>query len=420
MIRAAAMLVLAFATGLGATAQAGAPPELIARGEYLARAGDCVVCHTNPGDRPFAGGLKMATPLGAIYTTNITPDRETGIGDDSLEDFDRAVRRGVAKDGHRLYPAMPYPSYARITDDDLRALYAFFMEGVPAVRHPNALSEIKPPLNMRWPLVVWDWLFSQPVGFARDEAHDERWNRGAYLVQGLGHCGSCHTPRGLFFQEKGLTEADGAYLSGGNLDGWYASSLRGERNGGLGGWSEADIVAFLKTGHNSHASAYGTMIDVVNNSSQFLTEADLGLIATYLKSLVPYERPSPAETVSDATNGARIYAQQCAACHLSDGRGRPPYIAPLADNSVMMDADPVSLVNVTLNGASRIVIGGMPDAYRMPQYGVLLSNQEIADVVNFMRASWGERPAPVTAGTVEKIREQTEPASDAVVILRMR
>lgn len=404
-------------------AVAASPPELIRKGEYLARAGDCVVCHTGPDGRPFAGGLKMATPLGNIFTTNITPDKATGIGDYSYDDFERALRRGIAKDGHRLYPAMPYPSYAKVTDDDMRALYAFFMESVPPVNQPNKPTEIKQPLNIRWPLMFWNMLFTDGIGYQPDPAQNAKWNRGAYLVQGLGHCGSCHTPRGRFFQERALDQNVSMYLAGGNLDEWYASRLRGDQGPGLGSWSEIDIAQFLKTGHNSHASAFGTMIDVINNSTQYMTDDDLAAIAAYLKSLLPVESAATeaaAPAPADLSSGAKLYAQQCGACHLSDGHGHAPYIAPLAGNPTIMDADPASLINVTLNGSARIVVDGMPDAYRMPQYRVLLRDQEIADIVNFMRSSWGGKSAPVTADQVHKIRIATEPASDQVVILKMR
>jgi mono/diheme cytochrome c family protein len=393
-------------------------PELIAKGEYLARAGDCVVCHTGPGEKPFSGGLRMSTPLGDIYTTNITPDKATGIGDDSFDDFERAMRHGVARDGHRLYPAMPYPSYAKVSKDDLQALYAFFMESVPAAHRENSPAEIRWPLNMRWPIRIWDKVFTGPIGFTPDPAHEESWNRGAYLVQGLGHCGACHTPRGIFFQEKGLTEERATYLAGGNLDDWYASSLRSDPNFGLATWSQADIATFLKTGHNTHATAFGTMIDAINNSTQYLSDTDLTAIATYLKSLPGNQSATPPATV--ASLSGKGYAQQCAACHLADGKGHAPYIAPLAANPAVMDPDPSSLINITLNGSSRVVVEGMPDAYRMPQFRVLLKDQDIAEIVSFIRSSWGNSAVPVTADQVAKIRKNSSAASDAVVILKMR
>jgi mono/diheme cytochrome c family protein len=411
------VLLMALAVGSGARAST---PELLAKGEYLARAGDCVVCHSGPGEKPFSGGLKMATPLGAIISTNITPDKETGIGDYSFADFERAMRKGIARDGHRLYPAMPYPSYGHVSEDDLRALYAFFMERVTPVHRPNSPADIKWPLNIRWPIALWDVVFTDRLGFQPDSSHDAVWNRGAYLVQGLGHCGACHTPRGIFFQEKGLDQRKPTYLAGATLDDWFASSLRQDKASGLAGWSVDDIAQFLKTGHNGHASAFGTMVDAVNNSTQYFTDADLAAIATYLKSLPGNQDSQLAAGASPDPRGARLYIQQCADCHQADGAGHPPYIAPLAGNPALSDADPASLINITLNGSSRIVVEGMPDAYRMPQFRVLLRNDEIADIVSYIRQSWGGQGGMVTPDQVAKIRKSSDPASDAVVVLKMR
>jgi mono/diheme cytochrome c family protein len=293
------------------------------------------------------------------------------------------------------------------------------MEGVPAADRKNSPTEIPRPLDWRWPLKIWDMIFTGKIGYTPDPAHDEAWNRGAYLVQGLGHCGSCHTPRGLFFQEKALNETRNLYLSGGNLDNWFASSLREEPDSGLANWSQADIAEFLKTGHNRHATAFGTMVDAINNSTQYLTDTDLAAIATYLKSL-PGNRQDKDVAVAENSAGGKLYVQQCAACHLSDGTGHAPYIAPLVGNPVVLDTDPTSLINITLNGSSRVVVAGMPDAYRMPQFRVLLKDDEIADIVGFIRSSWGNRASAVTGAEVAKIRSGTEAASDAVVILKMR
>jgi mono/diheme cytochrome c family protein len=262
-------------------------------------------------------------------------------------------------------------------------------------------------------------IFTDKIGYTPDPSRSEAWNRGAYLVQGLGHCGSCHTPRGIFFQEKALDGTHTAYLSGGNLDNWFASSLRAEPDSGLARWSEPEIAEFLKTGHNSHATAFGTMVDAVNNSTQYMSDADLGAIAAYLKSL-PGNLRNPDEAVAANTPGGKLYAQQCAACHLEDGKGHAPYIAPLAGNPVVLDTDSTSLINITLNGSARVVVSGMPDAYRMPQFRVLLKDEEIADIVSFIRSSWGNHAAPITGAQVAKVRSGTEAASDAVVILKMR
>jgi alcohol dehydrogenase (quinone), cytochrome c subunit len=426
------LLLLAFALVAAAWGAAARPADLLQQGEYLARAGDCVACHSAPGGKPFAGGLKMAVPfVGVIYTTNITPDPKTGIGKYSFEDFVRAMRRGIARDGHRLYPAMPYPSYAKVADDDLRALYAFFMRAVPAVERANQAPEASFPLNMRWPLAIWDGLFVPAPGFERSQ-RGAAWNRGAYLVQGLGHCGSCHTPRGLLAQEKGLTESASTFLSGAELDQWSASNLRGDVLSGLGGWSEADLVAFLQTGHNSRSTAFGTMIEVINNSTQHLSAADLWAIARYLKSLAPADTTAQAPYIYEgntaemlrgrvpSARGAKIYLRQCVACHVVDGRGYAPYLPPLSGNPAVLDSSPASLINITLNGSARVVVNGLPDAYRMPQSRIFLSDQDVADVVTFIRTGWGNKAAAVTAHEVAKIRASTSPASDAVVILKMR
>jgi alcohol dehydrogenase (quinone), cytochrome c subunit len=313
---------------------------------------------------------------------------------------------------------MFYFLYAKVSEDDLKALYAFFMESIPAVSRKNAPIEIPRPLNWRWPLAVWNAIFTGKIGYTPDPAHDEAWNRGAYLVEGLGHCGSCHTPRGIFFQEKALDQNRAAYLSGGNLDNWFASSLREEPDSGLGNWSVAEIAEFLKTGHNSRATAFGTMVDAVNNSTQYLSDTDLTAIATYLKSLPANEHKDV--TVADGSPGGKLYSQQCAACHLADGKGHAPYIAPLVANPVVQDTDPTSLINIVLNGSARVVVAGMPDAYRMPQFRVLMKDEEVAQVVNYIRSNWGNRGAPITGADVAKIRSKTDAASDAVVILKMR
>jgi mono/diheme cytochrome c family protein len=238
-----------FLAGISFPSQAQQTATPINKGEYLARAGDCVSCHSAPGGKAFAGGLPMGTPMGTIYTTNITPDPETGIGNYSLEDFDRAVRTGVAKDGHHLYPAMPYPSYAKITDEDMKALYTFFMKDVPAVRQPNKPNEIPWYLSPRWPLAIWNTIFAPKPGFAVSQDHDAQWNRGAYLIEGLGHCGACHTPRGWAIEEKALDATKASYLQGAELDAWSAPNLRGDKRTGLGGWTVEDVDAFLKSGH---------------------------------------------------------------------------------------------------------------------------------------------------------------------------
>jgi alcohol dehydrogenase (quinone), cytochrome c subunit len=422
---AGALLVL---SGFGANAQESAASQ--SKGEYLARAGDCVACHSVPGGNAFAGALRMGTPMGAIYSTNITPDPDTGIGSYSLHDFERALRSGIAKDGHRLYPAMPYPSYAKINDDDIQALYTFFMNDVSPVHQQNKPNEIPWYLNQRWPLAIWDAIFSPKAGFAISQNHDAVWNRGAYLVEGLGHCGACHTPRGLAFQERALDPSIDKYLQGAELDAWYAPNLRGDLRTGLGEWSEDDIAAFLKSGHNGKGVVFGSMLDVVNNSTPYLADDDIRAMAIFLKSLPATEQQTKFSYDDAATQalqgskpqppGAAVYAGACAACHGIDGKGQPPFMPPLAGNPVVLDADPSSLVNLVLNGAQPIVVKGVPDAYRMPQFRIQLSDEQIAQVLSFVRGAWGNDAGALKADLVKNLRPVTDPSSDRVIILRMR
>ncbi len=440
VLRNAAVLSLVLIIGapLARTAAPAAPaapagPEVIAQGEYLAHAADCVACHSAPGGAAYAGGRGMGLPLGVIYATNITPDPDTGIGHYSLQDFDRALRSGIARDGHRLYPSMPYPSYAKISDADIAALYAFFMQSVKPVRQENRRADIRWPLNIRWALPAWNWLFVDSKPYQTQSSHDPQWNRGAYLVQGLGHCGACHTPRGLLYQEKALTEAKGSYLAGASLDNWSATDLAGDVNFGLGRWSEADLLQFLKTGHNASATAFGSMIDVINYSTQYLTDEDNAAMAHYLKSLPPaHGDTTPITADGSATTkalqarqftaaGSRNYVTLCAGCHGFDGRGSAPYIPSLAGNPAVLDPDPVSLINITLNGSSPIVVGGRPDAYRMVSFRTSLDDQQLADVVSFIRSGWGNNAGAVKPGAVSELRTKTDPVRyNEIDLLRMR
>jgi len=398
--------------------------------EYLARAADCVACHSIPGGKGFAGGLKMGTPLGVIYSTNITPDPETGIGRYSLADFDLAVRYGIAKDGHRLYPAMPYPSYVKLADADVVALYRFFMKQVPPVHQANLKSEIPALLSFRWPVAFWNFFFAPSASYVAKSDHDAVWNRGAYLVQGPGHCGACHTPRGIGMQEKALDDSSANFLAGAELDAWYAPSLRGDMRTALGTWSTKDIGEFLEHGHNRVGSAFGSMTDVINNSTSYFSDSDIQAIAVYLTSL-PATSAQRAVAYDNATTellrnspatqpGAAIYASDCASCHGFDAKGFTSYMPALAGNPVVLDENPSSLINVVLNGSVPLVAEGTPDAYRMPQFRQQLSDQDAADVITFMRNRWGNQAPAVTATQVAKLRKTTNPTSDQVIILKMR
>ncbi len=310
-----------------AGAASGPTSELIKRGEYVARLGDCIACHTTPNGKLMAGGLELKTPFGPLYSTNITPDTQTGIGKYSFEQFDRAMRKGVAADGRNLYAAMPYPSYAKMSGDDMRALYAYLNQGLVPVNQFNKPSEMSWPFSMRWGLSLWNWVFLDSTPFKPVATQDAVWNRGAYLVQGLGHCGACHTPRGIAFQEKTMSQegANGKlYLAGETVEAWRALSLRNL-------WTVEDTVLLLKTGQNRFASVSGNMVEVIHNSTQHFSVADLTAIATYLKSLPPGEHDLPMPAARDAvtastipaklfsTRGGLGYVQFYVDCHRQDG-----------------------------------------------------------------------------------------------------
>lgn len=396
---------------------------MIARGEYIARASDCIACHTALNGKPFAGGLKLDTPIGPIYSSNITPDSGTGIGSYTFEEFDRALREGVKKNGDTLYPAMPYPSYSRLSGDDVHALYAYFMHGVSPVQQSNRATGIVWPLSMRWPLALWRTAFaSKPQPFTVPAGADPVLARGAYLVQGAGHCGACHTPRAVTMQEKALTDADGPdYLSGGApIDGWVPASLRGEQRTGIGMWSESDIVQFLKTGRSPHTAAFGGMTDVVAHSMQFMTDADLSAIARYLKSLPPkLQGQTPYvydDTVARALRtgdvgkpGAAVYRDNCMGCHRSDGKGYTRVFPALGGNPVVQGEDASSLIHVVLSGNTLPSVRTAPSSFTMPPLGWRLSDQEVADVSNFVRTSWGNTGSVVTAEQVAKMRKLVKP-----------
>lgn len=420
-LAACAALATVFAplTARAADAVSSADPALVAHGEYLARAGDCIACHTTQGGKPFAGGLKFDTPIGAIYSTNITPDANTGIGKWRYDDFAKAVRQGVRPNGETLYPAMPYPSYARLSDDDMKALYAYFTQGVAPVAQPNRAVDIPWPLSMRWPLGIWRTLFAPRVqAFDGTHYNDAIIARGAYLVQGLGHCGACHTPRARTMQELALTDLDGDdFLAGGGaIDGWVPSSLRGNPRTGIGAWSEDDIVQFLKSGRNLHTAAFGGMTDVVQHSTQYMTDADLLAMARYLKTLPPndpketsyaYDSASASKLQSgDASaRGAAVYVDNCMACHRSDGRGYTRVFPALGGNPVVQGKDATSLIHVLLTGAALEGTKSAPSTFTMPPFGWRLSDQQVADVATFVRTSWGNTGAPVSAADVARLRK---------------
>lgn len=390
--------------------------RLAEAGAYIARTGDCVACHSVPNGKPFAGGLAMQTPVGTIYSSNITPDKQSGIGSYSYADFKNAVQHGIRRDGTPLYPAMPYPSYAIMPDTDIQALYAYFMSQVEPVSQPSADSTIPWPLNMRWPMAWWQLLFAGKRDFAAPAGADETLTRGAYLVEGPGHCGACHTPRGLAYQEKALSLADGdAFLSGAVIDGWRAKSLRGEAQG-LQSWSADEIGMFLKTGRTDKVAAFGAMADVVEHSTRYFTDGDIASIAAYLKQLPAVNGklaafPPKADVTTAAlrdgrydSRGAVIYMEQCVVCHRADGQGMPRIFPALAGNSAVFAQNPQSIIQITLEGGKMPANDTDAMAFAMPGFKHL-SNQDVTDVINFIRAAWTNQAPPIGENDVAHIRD---------------
>ncbi len=390
--------------------------EVINRGEYVARLSDCAACHTAPGDTEYAGGLAMQTPFGAIYSTNITPDKETGIGNYSLEEFANAVKHGVRKDGAALYPAMPYTSYTLIPDEDISAMYAYFMQSVPAVKKANGESTFPWFMSMRWPVAYWQFLFAPIREFEANTSLTAIENHGAYIVEGPGHCGACHTPRGLAYQEKALfNDSSNTFLSGALIDGWRAKSLRGEGQG-LKTWSKEEIAEFLKTGRTDKVAAFGAMADVVEHSSQYWTDKDLEATASYLKTLAP----TPGKSIELATQedkttdlllttkfrdpGAVLYVEHCSVCHRPDGDGVPRIFPALNQNTAITAQNAQSVIQVTLEGGAMPATPADRMAFAMPSFKHL-SDEEVTLVVNFIRTSWNNVAPEINAQDVAEIRQ---------------
>jgi mono/diheme cytochrome c family protein len=397
----------------------------VARGEYIAVLGDCAFCHTKAGSRLYAGGRALSTPLGTIYSSNITPDRNTGIGAYTLADFVRVMRLGVKPDGTRLYPAMPYTAYAKVADEDLQDLFAYLQSTLAPVPLASRRTDIAWPLSIRWPLALWNAAFHDESRFVSDGSKDSQWNRGAYLVQGLAHCGTCHTPRGFFFEEKDLRGRSNLYLSGTRLDAASPINLRGNSGDGLGRWSIADIATLLKSGRSEHSAVTGPMADAVQHSTQYMTDQDVTSIAIYVKSLSPApERGRASFVASDSTIGSimagserspggRIYLDNCAACHRLSGSGENSTFPTLAGNPSVLSSDPSSLIGVILQGARLPSTAAAPSGLAMPGFGWRYGDADIAALATFTRSSWGNDAPPVAAAKVAEIRDQLRIARPA-------
>ncbi|AVA37905.1 alcohol dehydrogenase (quinone), cytochrome c subunit [Cupriavidus metallidurans] len=427
LLAASAWTIGAFADdrqGDSATAvqASGADAQLVERGRYLATVADCAACHTAKNGKPFAGGLGIESPIGRIYSTNITPDKSSGIGKFSYDDFDRAVRHGIARDGSTLYPAMPYASYAKVKPSDMQALYAYFMHGVQPIERANKATDIPWPLSMRWPLRFWRMAFAPEVATDDPPVSNDPVARGRYLVEGLAHCGACHTPRGWGLQEKALSDDGKTYLSGGVIDNFLAKNLRGDRKDGLGTWTQDEIFAFLKSGRTKHSAAFGGMSEVVENSMQHVNDADLTAIAAYLKTLTPVNPSAAVLTANasatdklragtDRSNGALTFVDNCAACHRTSGSGYESTFPRIALSSTVNSNDPTSLIHIVLMGGEMPWTKTGPTHYGMPGFAKRLTDRDIADVLTFVRTSWGNQAPPVSAEQVAKVRKSVGAAS---------
>lgn len=432
IIGLAALLVIAMFLGWGITKiipepgnrQTNLPhpitDEMVKRGAYLARVGDCVACHSTPGKPEFSGGQPIASPIGGMIPPNITPDRETGIGRYSFGDFDRAVRYGIAPSGDTLYPAMPWISYARLSRQDMAALYAYFMHGVAPVSAPRAPDTIPWPLSLRWPMTWWRWSFA-PTITPPDSQPNDPVALGAYYVEGLGHCGACHTPRALTLQETAFEDTENhQFLSGGQvIDGYSVPSLRGEQRSGLGQTRSEEIVELLKTGRTDKTATFGPMSDVVSHSTQYMSDSDLRAIAAYLHSLVanktedkPYYDLSSWTALSRNAAlppGGKQYLSYCEGCHVSNGLGYRKKFPALALNSMVNIANPDALIKIVLEGGTQANTAQNAPVYSMPAYADQLSDRDIAEILTFIRSSWGNQAPEVSAAQVSAVRQHLAP-----------
>jgi mono/diheme cytochrome c family protein len=397
VVFAALIVLLApYGAAMGQNAPPTASADLVKRGEYLARAGDCTSCHTKPGGTPYAGGLRIKTPFGDILTPNITPDPATGIGSWTANDFYTVLHDGVSKRVGDLYPAMPYTFYTKVTREDSDAIFAY-LRSLPPVNNAVDVNQLRWPFDIRWSMLAWRELYFTEGTYKPDPAWGPEWNRGAYLVEGLGHCSACHSPRNWM----GAIEKDKAF-TGASIDGWFALNLTENWRTGLGQWNIDQIVSFLKKGAaKGKSTSLGDMHEVVHNSLSYLSDADLRAMATYLKTL-------PAKSSSVATGpvepvgkpAAKLYIDHCAGCHQAKGRGIPGIFPPLAGNGAVVAPDPANIL--------KVVLGGIPARggyIPMPSFASQLSDAQIADIANYVRSNWGNAaPTNATPQTVAALR----------------
>mgnify|MGYP001555585776 FL=1 len=413
LARAGAGLALAASSALAfAQGPSGAPADIVKRGEYLARAGDCVACHTQPGDKLFAGGRAMPTPFGTLYSPNITADNQTGIGKWTADEFYQMMHTGRSRDGSLLYPAMPYGAYTKVTRADSDAIFAY-LRSVPPVNQPNRPHEMRFPYNNRELLLGWRTLYFREGEYQADPTRSVEWNRGAYLVQGLGHCSMCHTAINALGGSSESKAFEGGLIP---MQDWYAPSLTSNKEAGLGDWSIEDISDLLQKGVAKRGAVYGPMAEVVYDSLQYLSDDDVRAMAVYLKSLPQHGGENGASGKCSMSGeerellvrlGAKIYDAQCATCHGKRGEGKLPDFPPLANNQSIQMTSAVNPIRMVLNGGYAPGTMKNPAPYGMPPFAQSLSDEEVAAVVTFIRTAWGNRGTPVTAKEANALRSAT-------------
>ena len=373
-----------------------ATPRQIAQGAYLARAGNCAACHTARGGADYAGGLGIATPFGTVYSSNLTPDVQTGLGQWTPAAFWRAMHHGRSADGRLLVPAFPYTSYTQVSRADSDALFAY-LRSIPAVVQANQSHALAFPYNSQAALAVWRALFFRAAEFVPEPAQSAQWNRGAYLVRGLGHCAACHAKRNVLGASSGAQALQGGVIP---MQQWYAPSLASAREAGVADWDVQEVVALLKSGKSTHASAIGPMAEVVFRSTQYLNDADLQAMAVFLKHL-PQQPQTPrtakAPEASQFNTGQKIYGQQCSQCHGEQGEGARGAYPALAGNRVVTMDSPANLVQIVLHGGFTPATADNPRPYGMPPFQQTLDGTQIAAVLSYIRHAWGHAASPVSA-----------------------
>lgn len=390
------------------------PSAQVAQGAYLARLGNCAQCHTALGGKPYAGQRAIATPFGTAYSTNLTPDKATGLGLWTVDDFWQALHHGKSRDGRLLSPAFPYPSYTAVSRADADALFAY-LQTLPPENQPPRGHDMRWPFGTQTALLAWRTLFFSPQDFQPDAAQSPAWNRGAYLVNALGHCGECHTPRNAL----GATQADRAWQGGLiPIQGWLAPSLRSSRAAGTDAQRLNDTLQLLRTGHSSSATASGPMALVVQGSTQYLLDADLQAMGVYLQSLAQARNPTGPEPAAGTkpaalaiaptamARAANLYASHCAACHGQQGQGVPGAYPALAGNRAVLLAESGNLIQTTLHGGFAPVTRATPKPYGMPPFMLTLSDGDIALLLSYIRQAWGNQASPVSESDVSRLRER--------------